>query len=118
LRRRYIGGISTITGCADGDCTAIDVLDAIVDLLDGADPAPRRTRRGSPRQPSARFALPDFEEAATEKPRKRKRSKYQMEFGRQLKALKRKHPRTAVTKLMSRAHALTRKKLGMKRRRK
>ena len=41
---------------------------------------------------------------------KRKVSAYQKEFGRQLKALKRKHPRTSVTKLMKRAHGATRRK--------
>ncbi len=46
------------------------------------------------------------------KPRKRrKRSKYQMEFGRQMKALKRKHPRTPVTRLLKRAHTATKKKM-------
>ena len=44
------------------------------------------------------------------KPR-RKASKYQKELGKQLKMLKKKHPRTAVTKLMKRAHRLTKKKL-------
>jgi hypothetical protein len=47
--------------------------------------------------------------------KKRKVSKYQKEFGRQLKLLKKKHPRTSVTKLMKRAHSATRKALGMKR---
>jgi len=41
------------------------------------------------------------------KKKKRKVSKYQREFGRQLKMLKRKHPRTPVTKLMKRAHGKT-----------
>ena len=41
--------------------------------------------------------------------KKRKVSAYQREFGRQLKRLKRKHPRTPVTRLMKRAHAATRK---------
>lgn len=45
------------------------------------------------------------------KPKKRKRSKYQRELGRQLKMLKRKHPRTAITKLMKRAHRATKKAL-------
>ena len=45
------------------------------------------------------------------KPKKRKVSKYQKELGRQLKLLKKKHPRTAVTKLMRKAHAATRKAL-------
>ena len=44
--------------------------------------------------------------------KKRKVSNYQKEFGRQLKMLKKKFPRTAVTKLMKRAHAATRKALG------
>lgn len=43
--------------------------------------------------------------------KKRKRSKYQMELGRQLKMLKKKHPRTAITQLMKRAHRLTKKAL-------
>lgn len=41
--------------------------------------------------------------------KKRKVSKYQKEFGRQLKLLKKKFPRTPVTKLMKRAHTATRK---------
>ena len=40
---------------------------------------------------------------------KRKVSKYQKEFGRQLKALKKKHPRTSVQNLMKKAHRATRK---------
>ncbi len=36
--------------------------------------------------------------------KKRKVSGYQREVGRQLKALKRKHPRTPVTSLMKKAH--------------
>ena len=40
---------------------------------------------------------------------KRKVSAYQREFGRQLKKLKRAHPRTPVTKLMKRAHAATKR---------
>lgn len=43
------------------------------------------------------------------KPKKRKKSKYQRELGRQLKMLKKKHPRTAITKLMKRAHRATKK---------
>jgi|TARA_R110001592_G_scaffold143382_2_gene366186 hypothetical protein len=40
---------------------------------------------------------------------KRKASKYQREFGKQLKKLKRKHPRTKVQNLMKRAHTATKK---------
>jgi len=43
---------------------------------------------------------------------RRKRSKYSKELGKQLKMLKKKHPRTAVTRLMKRAHAATRKVMG------
>jgi len=41
--------------------------------------------------------------------KKRKVSKYQKEFGKQLKLLKLKHPRTKITQLMKRAHRATRK---------
>lgn len=50
-------------------------------------------------------------ELLQEKP-KRKVSKYQKELGRQLKMLKKKHPRTQVTALMKRAHRATRKALS------
>lgn len=43
--------------------------------------------------------------------KKRRRSKYSRELGRQLKMLKKKHPRTAVTALMKRAHRATRRAL-------
>lgn len=45
------------------------------------------------------------------KPKKRKRSKYNRELSKQLKMLKAKHPRTAITKLMKRAHRATKKAL-------
>jgi len=46
---------------------------------------------------------------APPKKKKRKVSKYSKEFGRQLKALKKKHPRSKISSLMTRAHVLTRK---------
>ena len=46
--------------------------------------------------------------------KKRKVSKYQKEFGRQLKILKKKFPRTKIQNLMKRAHAATRKALKKK----
>jgi len=49
--------------------------------------------------------------SAAAKPKKRKKSKYQRELGRQLKMLKAKHPRTKITALMKRAHRATRKAL-------
>ena len=54
---------------------------------------------------------PAVAETPEPKPKKRKRSKYQRELGRQLKMLKQKHPRTAVTRLMKRAHRATKKAL-------
>ena len=46
---------------------------------------------------------------ATPVKKKRKVSKYQKEFGKQLKKLVAKHPRTKITRLMKRAHSATRK---------
>ena len=56
---------------------------------------------------------------ADQEPKKKKRrvSKYQREFGRQMKKLKAAHPRTKVTALMSKGHSATRKALGMKQKR-
>ncbi len=40
---------------------------------------------------------------------RRKVSGYQKEFGKQLKILKKKHPRTKISRLMKRAHTATKK---------
>ena len=76
----------------------------------------RRTRRKSGRdviRSSGQFSpgnlIPNFPSARRKK--KRKVSKYQKEFGRQLKKLKAKHPRTQIKNLMKRAHSATRKAL-------
>jgi hypothetical protein len=55
------------------------------------------------------------EEARVAPKKKRKVSRYQREFGIQMKKLKKAHPRTKVTQLMSRGHIAARKALGMKR---
>jgi len=55
---------------------------------------------------SRQNVMPRFTEP---KKKKRKVSKYQKEFGKQLKKLKAKHPRTKITRLMKRAHTATRK---------
>ena len=62
---------------------------------------------------------PEVTAVTPEEPPKKKRkvSRYQKEFGRQMKRLKALHPRTPVTSLMSRGHSATRKALGMKQRR-
>ena len=53
-----------------------------------------------------------------QKPKPRKRSKYNRELSKQLNKMKKKHPRTKQSALMSKAHAATRKVLGMPKRRK
>ena len=70
---------------------------------EGAD-APRGSSRG--RSGASRASLV---RATAPKRKKRSVSPYQREFGRQLKKLKKAHPRTPVTKLMKRAHTATRK---------
>ena len=78
-------------------------------------PAKKLTRRSgrnvirSSGQFSRAAILPNLPGTRTKK--KRKVSKYQKEFGRQLKKLKAKHPRTKIQNLMKRAHAATRKAL-------
>ena len=47
------------------------------------------------------------------KPRRRKRSRYNKELSKQLKMLKKKHPRTKITNLMKKAHRATRKALKL-----
>jgi hypothetical protein len=54
---------------------------------------------------------PAMAETPEPKPKPRKRSKYNRELSKQLKMLKKKHPRTAITSLMKRAHRATRKAL-------
>lgn len=71
--------------------------------------AAARASGGSPRTISRRSRNRTQRNLHLEVKKKRKVSAYQREFGRQLKRLKRKHPRTPVTRLMKRAHAATRK---------
>jgi len=60
----------------------------------------------------ARWAAMEQEPKPVRK--KRKVSDYSKQFGIILKALKKKHPRTPVTRLMKRAHVATRKKMPKK----
>ena len=69
--------------------------------------SPRKTGRDiirSSSQFSRQNLVPNF------KP-KRKKSKYQIELGKNLKMLKKKHPRTKIQNLMKKAHKLTKKSL-------
>jgi len=61
---------------------------------------------------------PPAAEVSEPKPKKRKRSKYNRTLSKNIEMLKKKHPRTKVTALMTKAHAATRKALGMPKRRK
>lgn len=77
----------------------IDHPDQMVEIL-------RRsgTRKGQVRKTARRaFELP------RQKP-KRRVSKYQRAFGKCLKDLKKKHPRTPTSRLMKKAHACAKKK--------
>jgi len=65
--------------------------------------------RNSSRSNSRRISREQISAVAPKK--KRKVSKYQKEFGRQMKILKKKHPRTPVTRLMKRAHSATKKEM-------
>jgi len=74
--------------------------------------ATRTIMRASPTRPGLMRMDPVLQPSTGKK--KRKVSKYQREFGRQLKLLKAKHPRTPVTKLMKKAHTATKKKMRRK----
>jgi hypothetical protein len=50
-------------------------------------------------------------EPTIERTVKRKVGRYQRAFGRHLKALKKKHPRSQIGNLMKRAHRMTRKEM-------
>lgn len=50
-------------------------------------------------------------EPIVKKKARKKVSAYQKELGRQLEKLKKKHPRTAMKDLMSKAHAATKKEM-------
>lgn len=50
-------------------------------------------------------------DVVVKKKARKKVSKYQREFGRQLKKLKAKHPRTKVQNLMKKAHSITKRAL-------
>lgn len=71
--------------------------------------AARYRRRASPRTSTRKGMVRLTARRAYEPKKKRKVSAYQKEFGRQLKLLKKKHPRTPVTRLMKRAHAATKR---------
>jgi len=69
---------------------------------------------GGPRKSSAPSRVSTPAKATFRMPkvkRTRKVSRYQKVFGKHLKSLKRKHPRTSTSVLMKRAHRLTKREL-------
>jgi len=56
------------------------------------------------RSPRTRVSMPKTKQT-------RKVSRYQKEFGRHLKALKKKHPRSSISVLMKKAHRLTKRSM-------
>lgn len=112
-RGRYTGGWGLLSSCSDGDCMALDALALLQEAFEEIDetvsnrklPVREQIRRRKARRssPQARSLV-----RGASKPRRRV-SAYQKEFGRQLKKLKKKHPRTPTSKLMKRAHAATKR---------
>lgn len=68
---------------------------AIADLISAANGSPSSPGKSSSKKKQAR--------------KLRAPSAYNKEFSKQMKALKKKHPRTPATKLMKRAHTATKK---------
>ena len=118
-RRRYVGGLGLATPQGQERIEmAFDYINAGIDMLMAAGATTEAIQQlqetmGATRSPGLMRMDPILQPSPARK--KRRGSKYQREFGRQLKALKRKHPRTPVTKLMKRAHTST--KNAMRRRR-
>ena len=77
----------------------LEEYEALMDLV--------RTANGG----NSLMTSPAMAETPEPTPKKRKQSKYQRALGRQLKLLKQKHPRTAITRLMKKAHRATKKAL-------
>ena len=78
----------------------IEEYEALMDLVRSANGGSTSLMTSAPRA-----------EMPEPKPKRRKRSKYNRELSKQLKMLKKKHPRTAITRLMKRAHRATKKAL-------
>ena len=70
---------------------------AIAELISAASSSSDTPKSGSKASPGKKTKRP------------RAPSAYNKEFSRQMKALKKKHPRTPATKLMKRAHTATKK---------
>ena len=92
---------------------AIRITPELMDVIN--DPSMMMTRGGElTRRISSPMSRAFESQNTLPKKKKRKVSKYQKEFGIQLKKLKKKFPRTKIQNLMKRAHAATRKALKKK----
>ena len=92
---------------------AIRITPELMEVIN--DPSMMMTRGGElTRRISSPMSRAFESQNTLPKKKKRKVSKYQKEFGIQLKKLKKKFPRTKIQKLMKRAHAATRKALKKK----
>jgi len=78
-------------------------------VAEGISPPLARTLAQRACMPVAGAAVSGVARAATRT--RKKVSKYSRELGRQMKALKKKHPRTAAKDLMKRAHRATKRAL-------
>ena len=93
---------------------AIRITPELMEVIN--DPTMMMTRSGELTRRVRNDLSRQFELQNTLAPKKkRKVSKYQKEFGRQLKLLKKKFPRTKIQNLMKRAHTATRKAMKSKR---
>ncbi len=72
---------------------------------------------GSERESEGASIAPQSHNGADPPKKKRRVSAYQRRLGVEWRTLAKRHPRTAKTALLGRAHAATRKALGMKRKR-
>ena len=92
---------------------AIRITPELMEVIN--DPAMMMTRGGELTRRMSNDLSRQFEiQNVLPSKKKRKVSKYQREFGRQLKMLKKKFPRTKIQNLMKRAHTATRKALKKK----
>jgi len=114
LARRQLGrtlGLDKIPGY-EGLLASIESLEtqyaAMIAQAVGAQPM---ALGGLVTQPTFALLGEAGPEMVTPVKKKRKVSKYNRELGRQLKLLKKKHPRTKIPQLMKRAHRATKKKL-------
>ena len=93
---------------------AIQITPELMEVIN--DPSMMMTRSGELTRRMTNNLSRQFElQNVLPSKKKRKVSKYQKEFGRQLKMLKKKFPRTKIQNLMKRAHTATRKALKNKR---